>query len=179
MKITLSGSAGTGKTSLAMKLADALELPYVEEGMRKRLAAGLDVHDFGPDEQRELIRDLWNEQLQAESACTNGFIADRSSLDYMAFWMHYALHEAHEETEAFFGEMIDHARSYERVILLPHGVFPIEADGIRATDSWLQLRYQGVLEICLRRYTAEEQLLELPAIDGIEKRLDFVLSALQ
>lgn len=43
IRIAVSGSAGTGKSTLAMALAERFELPYLEEGFRKRREAGLDL----------------------------------------------------------------------------------------------------------------------------------------
>ena len=49
-RIAISGSAGTGKTTLAKALADRLQVPYLEEGFRKRHEAGLDPHDLSQAE---------------------------------------------------------------------------------------------------------------------------------
>ena len=40
-RLGLSGSAGTGKSTLGRALAAALDVPYLPEGMRSRLEAGL------------------------------------------------------------------------------------------------------------------------------------------
>lgn len=178
MKIALSGSAGTGKTTLAKKLAESLGVPYLEEGMRSRLESGLDLHALDMEGHRQLMRDMWSEQLALETAATGGFVADRSSLDFAAFWMHYGLYEDHEATEAFMASMCLHGESYDRVVLLPWGVLPLEADGVRTTNRWIQLRYQGILEGCLRRFLPEEELLVVPEVSDFEGRCEFVLTAL-
>ena len=48
MKLALSGSAGTGKTTLGRRLAAETGLPYVPEGMREWLERpGADIHTLG------------------------------------------------------------------------------------------------------------------------------------
>ncbi len=54
-RIALSGSAGTGKTTLGRLLAERLGVPFIEEGMRARLERGLDVHRFDKDDWRKLV----------------------------------------------------------------------------------------------------------------------------
>ncbi len=179
MRIALSGSAGTGKTTLGKQLALDLGLPYVEEGMRTLLERGLDMHSLDIEQQRQLIRDMWERQASQEDAASSGVVADRSSLDYAAFWMHYSLHEDVDATEAFLGQMIEHATSYDLVVLLPWGVIPLEADGVRSTNRFVQLRYQGILEGCLRRFLPAAKLLQVPETSSLEERRRFVLSALQ
>ncbi len=179
MKLAFSGSAGTGKTTLAKLIASDLELPYFEESMRSLLEDGLDLHSLTIEEHRQLMRDMWDRQDALERDASSGFVADRSSLDYAAFWMHYGLYEDHEATESFMAHMCLHAETYDRVILLPWGVIQLESDGVRATNRWLQLRFQGILEGCLRRFLPEEKLLVVPDIADLEARRGFVLDALQ
>ena len=58
-RLAVSGSAGTGKSTLAEKLANRLDLPYVDEGFRRRLDAGLDPHKLSRIEMRNLILELY------------------------------------------------------------------------------------------------------------------------
>ncbi|MEM7519096.1 MAG: histidine phosphatase family protein, partial [Planctomycetota bacterium] len=89
LRLAMSGSAGTGKTTLALRLAKDLGLAYIEEGMRRRLEAGFDLHALDQKGHRALIREMWNEQRAQERDASNGSIADRSPLDFAAFWLHY------------------------------------------------------------------------------------------
>ena len=87
-----SGSAGTGKTTLGRRLAAHWDLPFVPEGMRARIEAGLELHRLTESELRDLILELWRERcdnVDQALASTGGFVADRSPMDYLAFWLHY------------------------------------------------------------------------------------------
>ncbi|MCB9744343.1 MAG: histidine phosphatase family protein [Alphaproteobacteria bacterium] len=179
-QIALSGSAGVGKTTLGRALAQRLELPFIDEGMRRRLEAGLVLHDLGHDAMRGLIRELWAEQREAEAEATRahgGFVADRSSIDFAAFWLFYGFSPYGAETEAFLGETLRHAARYDRVLLLPWGVLPLVSDGVRSTNRWLQRHFQGLVEGMLHQELPPGRLARMPALDGVEARLRWALSA--
>ncbi|MEM7309774.1 MAG: AAA family ATPase [Planctomycetota bacterium] len=177
-RIALSGSAGTGKSTLGRRLADELGLPYVEEGMRKRLEAGLDLHRLSREELAALIQALWQEQREAEEQAAAGFVADRSSYDFAAFWLHYDLHFDAEDDGSPFHDWCAHGQRYDRVALLPWGVLPLEADGVRSSSRWVQLRFQTIVEGTLARFAREEQVLRVPATEDLEARVGLVLSSL-
>jgi len=178
LRIALSGSAGTGKTTLGRALADQLGIPFIEEGMRARLEKGLDIHTLDVRGLRSLVRELWLEQREAQEAAGEAFIVDRSSLDYAAFWLHYNLYEEHAQTDEFFAELRASTEHYDRILLFPWGALPIEADGVRATNQWLQLRFQTILEGLLDRYAAGAQVSRVPAASDFDERLRVVLGSL-
>ncbi len=177
-RIALSGSAGTGKTTLGRALAAHLGLPFLEEGMRARLEAGLDLHTLAPPALAELIEELWAEQDAAERAADGGFVADRSSLDYAAFWLHYGLYHDEPSTERFVERMAAAARRYDGIALCPWGVLSLDADGVRSTNPWVQLRYQVVVEGLLERYAPAGRVLRVPASELLERRVAALLEAL-
>ena len=179
MKIALSGSAGTGKTTLARALSQELALPYFEEGMRSLLEGGLDLHSLNIEQHRQLMRDMWSAQEAQELGAVEGFVADRSSLDYAAFWLHYGLYEDREASDEFMAAMQAYAESYDHVVLLPWGVIQLQDDGVRTTNRWIQLRYQGILETCLKRFLPPAKLLVVPETGDFEVRKQFVLDAIQ
>lgn len=177
-RVALSGSAGTGKTTLGRRLAAELGVPFIEEGMRARLEAGLDLHDLSPTSWRRLSREMWDEQLAREEAAGPGFVADRSSLDYAAFWLHYGLYEDARETEDFVDQMARAARRYERILLLPWGVLELRADGVRSTNPWLQLRFQTIVEGLLERFAPPGRVLRVPRTRSLDERLTAARTAL-
>ena len=177
-RIALSGSAGTGKTTLGRRLADELGVAFIEEGMRERLAAGLDVHGLDAEGWQRLIRELWEEQRAREEACADGFVADRSSIDYAAFWLHYGQFDPRDTCEAFLAEMFAESRRYERILLFPWGALPIAEDGVRSTHRWVQFRFQALLEGLLEREVEAARVLRVPAA-GVEERIEHALARLR
>lgn len=171
LRIALSGSAGTGKTTLARRLASDLSLPYVPEGMRVRIERGLDLHALGPEQLQGLVLELWEEQCQLEDQAersSGGFVSDRSPIDFFAFWLLYRCGpRAH--TESFHREVGERAARLDRIVVLPWGVIPLEDDGVRSVDPWRQKHYQALLEGLLFRESRPEQLVW---IEGVEKVAD-------
>lgn len=171
LRIALSGSAGTGKSTLGRALAGHFGVPYLEERMRLRLENGFRLADLSPDEWRALMHELWAEHAAEEARCTSGFVADRSSLDYLSFWLHYGLYDERAETDSFVAAMREHASHYDRILLFPWGVLPLENDGVRATNPWVQLRFQAILEGVLQRWAPAGCVLQVPATRELDQRL--------
>ena len=178
-RIALSGSAGTGKTSLGRALAESMGVPFIEEGMRARLEGGLDLHRLDSRQMWELLDELWREQVAREAAAPDGFVADRSSVDFAAFWMRFGFYYQQHAAQDFVPRMLEHARSYDGIVLLPWGAIPLVEDGVRSTNPWVQRHYQATVEGLLTR-ECPERLLRLPsAVVGLERRLDWVQKRLK
>ncbi len=175
-RIAITGSAGTGKTTLGRALADELGVPFLAERMRERIESGLDVGALSRRDWRALIESEWESQCAAEAACPNGFVADRSSVDFAAFWLHYGLQDERELTERWMARMFAHARGYERLIVCPWGDLPLVDDGVRSTNRWTQLRYHSILEGLLARMAPGRVLLIADA-EPIDARVEHVLAA--
>lgn len=171
-RYALSGSAGTGKTTLGRALAARLGVPFLEEGMRRRIEAGFVPHGFTVHDWRALSIEMWEEHRAAEAAATSGFVSDRSSLDFAAFWLHYGMHEVDGPTDAVLQSLFEHAKSYDRVFLFPWGALPLVNDGVRSTNRWIQFRFQTVLEGLVERF-APANVVRVPATTSFDARLAF------
>jgi len=170
-RLALSGSAGTGKTTLGRRLAADLGLPFLEEGMRRRLVEGLDLHRHTTRDLVRLMHELWDEQVAAEDAARDGFVADRSSADFAAFWIHYGLLHDREATEEWLGRALARLLRYDRILLLPWGVLPLADDGVRSTNRWSQFQFQATVEGLLARHAPRGRLLRVPPTDDLAGRL--------
>lgn len=177
-RIALSGSAGVGKSTLARRLAQVLDLPFIHEGMREYLErTGADLHALGPDGVRALVLDLWREREAAEADAlrsAGGFVADRSSYDFGAFWLYYRFAREDEATHRLLADALAPDR-YDVVYLLPWGTIPLVADGIRSSDRFVQLHSQLLIEGCVRRYAP--RVVDL-APTGLDERVAAVLADL-
>ena len=177
-RIALSGSAGVGKSTLAARLARTLDLPLIGEGMREYLErTGADLHALGPAGVRALVLDLWAERQEAEARAlreAGGFVADRSSYDFGAFWLYYRFAGEDAETERLLADALAPDR-YDVVYLLPWGAIPLVADGVRSSDRFVQLHSQLLIEGCVRRYAP--RVVDLAPVD-LDARVAAVLADL-
>jgi nicotinamide riboside kinase len=147
-------------------LAADLGLPYIPEGMRAYLErSGADLHALGRDGLRSLVLQLWEEQREAEAKATSGFVADRSAYDFSAFWIYYGFAADDPETAVLFAQTQDRAR-YDAVWLLPWGAFPVEADGVRSSNRWVQLHVHALIEGVLNRANAPFRHVTAEGVDA-------------
>ncbi len=174
-RIAISGSAGVGKTTLAQRLAASLDLPYLEEGMRRRLEAGLNLHALTRDAMRALLVELWDErEAEEDDAITRhgGYVSDRCAVDWAAFYLYYGFTNDEDDAGPFIDRMRARAAgAYDTVIVLPWGTLPLQNDGVRSTNRWKQLHFQALLEGMLGRYLPAPVLHTLPdALTRLEAR---------
>lgn len=167
MKIALTGSHGTGKTTLARALAEKLCLPLITDRARSA-AKKAEVNHAG-----ELRRDRFKatyfqclvliNQLFAEM--NEDFVSDRSTLDFLAYWQAYGL----PKNTAY--QSLCLANRYDLLVYVPV-FFPPESDGFRDTDSDFQREVD-------RRILELLSLVTWPVITvsgSVEERVQMVIN---
>ena len=83
-----------------------------------------------------------------------------------------------ERTEEWMAGTLGRLPLYDRVVLLPWGVLPLRADGVRSTNRWTQFQFQATVEGLLGRHVLPGRLLAVPASDDPDVRFRAVLAHL-
>ena len=176
-RLAFSGSAGVGKTTLASAIAEELGVSYLPEGMRREVELGLDLRLLNHEELKQLVLRLWRQQIDREEACIargEGFVSDRSPLDYLAFWMTYGFVHNEAESTQLAKEVLSRIALYDRIVLLPHGVLPLKADGVRSTNRWIQRRFHATVRGLLEEEVGAPRFVQLPSLTHLSERMDWV-----
>lgn len=163
MRIGVTGSAGTGKTTLATGLAARLGAPLVPEAMRALLEAGFDFHAISRQDHMDLLRRQADDLARRLAAGDGGLVTDRTPLDFAAFWLSngYGVDDP-KATEALLERAVAAMADYSAVVLLPWGGFPPSDDGVRSVNPWLQLHFQTVMEGLCDRWLSPDRLIRIP-----------------
>ncbi len=168
MRIGVTGSAGVGKTMLSLTLGGTLGVPVIQEAMRKRLESGFNLHALTREEHRGLLREDLDDLVKRSGDCVGGFVADRTRLDFLAFWLcaGHATDAPAGATQSLLEGAADAIAGWDLVVVLPWGALPLVDDGVRYANPWHQLHFQAVIEGLCSRYVAPDRLVFLPADVG-------------
>lgn len=136
MRIAVSGSAGTGKSTLAAALAAKLGVPllpdFVEDVLREH---GKDSwRGINDTRIRKTIRMTALERKIAAESAAEAFVSDKSVVDYLAYWvMNQMEFETKEQNQAVLDMVRAHVGRYTHRLFLPYRA-EVEATGTRNAD---------------------------------------------
>lgn len=181
MRISISGTHGTGKTSLLRacerRLAHTpgLDAAFIGEVARKVLAMGL------PLNREATLESYFNYvhlQLEAERRATAEVVlSDRSLVDSLAYLEASRLPEISEAFVAMFREIVRAEMRFFDVFCLVPIEFGLDVDLVRPADSGYQEEVEESMRRVLRRYhanvvelrgTTEERARQVMGLLGLE-----------
>lgn len=175
MRIAITGAQGTGKTTLAVRMARKLGLPLIPECSREVARemgivhlSQLSVEGFARFEKLCMESQLRHERGQAS------FVSDRCTLDSAVYWLKWLGQvRPQEETESFVNVARENMPSYNYVFYLPVEFSP-SGDGFRSTDQ----NYQREVDAYFLRLLREWEVEYHPLGGGLEERLRAALRML-
>ena len=148
MKIAIIGAQGVGKTTLAKQInKDYPDFKILPEAARLAKNEGYDLDQTATKET-----ELWLIAKQIELESTQGkWVADRSSIDLLAY-IHHLFSEEATLIEFATKALVPKFSTYDLVLYLPSGQFPIEDDGLRLTDVKFQQAIDAQIRHILKKY---------------------------
>jgi AAA domain len=143
LTVGIMGASCTGKTTLALALAENLGIRVAIEGAREAgCAVGItDSSDVSPINAREFQRLVFEIKVQAERELHPRYISDRTVIDCAAFWLYRELKGILQaspfDREGYFRtiEAYLEQKPYDILFFLEHGAFPWRSDGFRIEDQ--------------------------------------------
>jgi len=184
MKISVSGCAGIGKTTLASQLAEKLDIPFIEENYE----AFFDQPGKFNASPEELIK-LFNQVLELKHKKENNlesFVTDRCPVDLLNLWLSKGLFQKEKAMQTFYNKCKRYAADYDFIIFPPWGGIPLEQlDNTRGyqrriLNSWVQLRNHAAILGIAHSWIDDNKIIQLPKKKSGEKqRLNHALKQIR
>lgn len=135
MKITISGTEGTGKTTLVKAVSERYKIPMISEYAREiaKEMNILNLRQMSLEETYKFQNEVLKRKIEEESK-HNSFIADRSTIDNLAYYLRWCGRDIRDElTQEYMNKCVKQLKLYDKVFVLPWNSVPHEVDGFRTT----------------------------------------------
>tara|TARA_R110000751_G_scaffold307157_3_gene427542 strand:- start:4452 stop:5036 length:585 start_codon:yes stop_codon:yes gene_type:complete len=179
-RIAFTGSGGTGKTTSAEFLSEALDIPFLVSAARQvyndgSLSEDL-VSDFDAEKRLELQMAIFDQKIANDLGYE--YIVDRSALDHWAYCLVYCGKDLSNEQFLHYEERTRLAMlgTYSHLFYFPWGYFKPSSDGVRSTS----FTHQSVIDSIIVGYAHRWHLptIEVPQTRGEDERNNFILNYL-
>ena len=164
MKIAISGSAGTGKTSLATTLSDRWGCPIIPEHYDEFFDKNFDFIRPADRLQRQIfdVLEIKN-RLENES---DEFIADRCPIDLFNLWLSRGYASNQRKTHDLYDRCRSYVIKYDCIVVLPWGSLPLgQVDSCaarrRVMNPWTQLHNHSTMIGLLQQWVPAKRLLPI------------------
>lgn len=181
MKIALTGSSSTGKTTLARRLMEIRSFAdvvgeFVTEDARSLLRSlGHTSMDAMSRAELRRFQELYLEQKANNERNHERFLADRSYVDVAAYWLvRDSFDLPLNMQQSFEGRCRELVSGYDLHIHFPFGQIPFASDGYRSEDLEFHQNIGTKIHELLREWGVKFISIESP---DIESRLEQVLHA--
>lgn len=169
MKIAFTGTHSTGKTTLAKKMQQALDLPFLGNITRRLAQTGAQLNKSDNSFSQLLV---FTEHINNFN--NKNFICDRSVFDALAYSIYNCEYSGLAEHIVLTGEtLVQHYKDrYDFLFYLPIANCPFVKDGMREDDALFRIAVDEILLHLFNKYkptnlyivqskTVEERICEI------------------
>ncbi len=180
MKLAISGSAGSGKTTIAKALAERFSIEFIAENY----GPFFDQPGKFSQPPEQLAPSFWavlSNKRQLEEAA-GSFVADRCPIDLFHLWLVKRLFVLNDDTKKFFAKSKEYADDYDFVIFPPWGTIKLEPTGAssrkqRIVNPWIQQANHAAIVGYAYQWLPNQRIIQIPDTHtDIDERLDFICS---
>ena len=174
------GAGGTGKTTSAKDIAEALDLARPEsasrEIYRENSLTEMHVLSLSPEEKLDLQTAIFDRKMKNDQAYS--YITDRTILDHFAYCLAYCggfmpddVFEKYEEQTRTL--MLS---TYSHIFYFPWGYWEADDDSVRSSVRAWQSQIDSILVGYAMRWNLP--IIEVPQTNGELFRSDFILGCI-
>ena len=150
VKIGLIGCPGTGKTTLAFKLSNSLDIPMILSKTFTKQILERDNYDYAPNKfvehflaQKDREFELVKGRIKAENE-SRGFITDRTTLEQFAYSLLNIESYSNDDIVELETICRDNMSNYTHLFYLPR-VKQIRDNGIRTVNTFFQMKIDFII----------------------------------